>query len=178
MKAERRVNATVLALGLGGTLGLVALFAVSFGNDPHAVPSMMEQQPAPPFTLVDLDGKTWTLDALRGQPIVLNFWSTWCLPCKQEHAVLLDAARRSPGVRFLGVIYSDDPQKCRDYLTRAGAAYPHLIDEGGRTAIDFGVAGVPETFFIDREGTIVHKQVGPVNTPTLAALLQRVGAPR
>lgn len=174
MTQRPRVNAWVLGLGLALTSGLVVLFALSFGNDPHAVPSVLERTPAPAFRLVDLDGRTWSLDELRGQPVVLNFWSTWCLPCKQEHGLLQEAARAFPEVRFLGVIYADEPQKCRDYLARAGTAYAHLVDEGGRTAIDYGVAGVPETFFVDRQGVVVHKQVGPVHPSMLAPMLARI----
>lgn len=174
MSAPRRVNRWVLGVGALLGLALVALFAGSFGNDPRAVPSVLESKPAPTFRLVDLDGRAWSLDELRGTPVVLNFWSTWCLPCKQEHALLQDAARRWPEVRFLGVIYDDTPEKCRDYLVRAGTAYAHLIDDGGRTAIDYGVAGVPETFFISSSGTIVHKQIGPLSRTTLPPLLQRL----
>jgi cytochrome c biogenesis protein CcmG/thiol:disulfide interchange protein DsbE len=115
---------------------------------------------------------SWTLDALKGQPVVLNFWSTWCGPCKYEHDDLQRAARQNPDVKFLGVIYSDEPDKCRRYLRQVGTAYEHLVDTSGRTAIDYGVAGVPETFFINAAGTIVHKQVGPVN----ARILQRLMA--
>ncbi len=166
------VNYTVLGIGLALVLPMLWLFATSFGNDPHAVPSVLEDTPAPAFRLVDLDGVTWDSEQLKGKPIVLNFWSTWCGPCKQEHPVLQEAARIYPEVKFLGVIYSDEPEKCRRYLAAAGTSYEHLIDDGGRVAIDYGVAGVPETFFIDATGTIVHKQVGPVSMPLLGMLLK------
>lgn len=174
MKRAARVNGWVLGVGLALVVPLVVLFAASFGNDPRAVPSVLERTPAPVFKLVDLEGRTWDLAELRGRPVVVNFWSTWCLPCKQEHALLQEAARRWPEVQFLGVIYADEPDKCRRYLASAGTAYQHLVDPEGRTAIDFGVAGVPETFFIDRQGIVIHKQIGPVTPNVLGGLLTRL----
>ena len=166
-----RPNPWILAAGIVLFLPLLVLLGISFGRDPRAVPSMLEQQTAPNFTLVDLEGKNWSLNDLRGEPIVLNFWSTWCGPCKQEHQLLLDAHARWPGVRFLGVIYEDVPSKAREYLARAGASYPHLVDPSGTTAIEYGVAGVPESFVIDREGKVIHKQVGPFDAASLENLV-------
>jgi cytochrome c biogenesis protein CcmG/thiol:disulfide interchange protein DsbE len=178
MSRRRRVNPWVLGLGLGLVVPMLALFAASFGNDPHAVPSVLEGRAAPRFRLEDLEGRTWDLDELRGRPVVLNFWSTWCQPCRLEHGLLQEAARRWPEVQFLGVIYSDEPDRCARYLATAGTAYDHLVDPGGRTSIDYGVAGVPETFFLDRNGVIVHKQVGPVSPALLATLIPRLSEPR
>jgi len=169
------VNKKVLYIGLALVVPMLVLFAASFGNDPRAVPSVLEGAEAPTFELTTLDGDSVSLGGLQGKPVVINFWSTWCLPCKQEHHVLLDGARRHKDVQFLGILYSDTPDKAVRYLATAGAAYPHLIDVNGRTAIDYGVAGVPETYFIDAAGRIVHKQVGPVNGPLLEALIARMG---
>ena len=169
-----KVNRAILIGGAALVLPMLGLFAASFGNDPHAVPSVLEGTPAPAFSLTDLDGKSWSSEALVGTPMVLNFWSTWCGPCKAEHGVLQAAARRYTDVKFLGVIYSDEPEACERYLQRAGTSYEHLVDPDGRTAIDYGVAGVPETYFIDAAGTIVHKQVGPVNGPLLQSLLAKI----
>ncbi|MCB9682723.1 MAG: TlpA family protein disulfide reductase [Alphaproteobacteria bacterium] len=166
-----RVNLFVLVGGLAVIVPLLVLFAVSFGNDPHEVPSVLEHTPAPQFHLQDLDGKTWDLASLRGKKVVLNFWSTWCVPCRQEHPLLQQAARLYPDVVFLGAVYSDEPAKCRAYLTREGTAYAHLVDPEGRLAIDYGVAGVPETYFIDESGVIAHKAVGPVSAPLIQSLL-------
>ncbi len=124
---------------------------------------------APGFALTTLDGETVDLASLAGKPLVLNFWATWCQPCALEHPNLLAGARRNPGVVFLGVLYGDTPEKAKWYLERAGSAYPTLVDPGQRTAMDYGVGGVPETFFIDREGRIVNKLAQPLS----AAELQR-----
>jgi len=164
-------NLWVLGIGFLLIVPILAILASGFGNDPRAVPSMLEAKPAPAFSLVDLDGKTVTLAELRGQPLVLNFWSTWCLPCKQEHPMLQQAQRDNPSVRFLGVLYSDTPVKARAYLKKVGSEYPTLIDENNRVSIDYGVAGVPETFFVSRAGVVVDKWVGPLSWPALQAKL-------
>lgn len=169
-----KVNWTILGVGLLVVGSLVAILGSGFGNDPHAIPDTRTGTVALPWRMVDLDGKSWSLEELKGRPVVLNFWSTWCGPCKYEHPLLLQAAKATPDVVFLGVIYSDDPQAVRRYLQKAGTAYPHLVDDNGRVAIDYGVTGVPETYFIDKSGTIAHKEAGPVNPQLLREMLDRI----
>lgn len=171
MSARRGVNVGVLLGGLVVIVPLVWLLHSGFGNDPHEVPSVLEHTAAPDFALVDLQGRTWDLSDLRGKPVVLNFWSTWCLPCKQEFPLFQQAALAYPNVQFLGILYSEEPAKAVAYLARTGTTYSHLIDPDGRTAIDYGVAGVPETYFINPQGVIVHKQIGPLSGDTMQALL-------
>ena len=179
MMARRgQVNPWVLGIGLALIVPVLVLFAVSFGNNPREVPSVLETKPAPGFTLVDLDGRTWSLEALRGKPVVLNFWSTWCLPCRQEHPLLQQAAALHTDVQFLGVIYADEPDKCRRYLREHGTSYHHLVDAPGAASIDYGVAGVPETFFINGEGIITYKHAGPLDARTLAAALRDIRGPQ
>jgi cytochrome c biogenesis protein CcmG/thiol:disulfide interchange protein DsbE len=162
---------------LVGIAILVGILASGFGKDPHAMPSMLEGRPAPAFALVDLDGNPVTSATLKGTPYILNFWSTWCGPCKEEHPYLQDAARAFPGVKFYGVLYSDDPVKARRFLANQGTAYPTLVDSTDRIAVDYGVTGVPETFFVDKSGTILHKQVGPVPPDVLQAEIEQLGHP-
>lgn len=166
------VRLPLLLAGLAGTALIVALLGSGFGKDPHAIPTVITAQPAAPFRLVDLDGKPVALADYAGKAVVLNFWSTWCLPCKVEHPLLQQAARLyGDRVVFLGVLYSDTPDKARAYVARAGAAYPTLVDPNGRTAIDYGVTGVPETFFISPDGVVQHKHAGPLDERTLFTLL-------
>jgi cytochrome c biogenesis protein CcmG/thiol:disulfide interchange protein DsbE len=113
------------------------------------------------------------LDSLRGKPVVINFWATWCVPCFQEHPALTEAARSFPDVQFLGIVYEDDEALTQQFLRERGSAYPTLMDKEGRAAIAFGVFGVPETFFIDAGGRIVEKFVGPLDRGTILELIAR-----
>lgn len=167
-----RINLPILIGGLGVSFAILLLLAVSFGRDPRALENVMEGREAPLFTLRDLDGQTWSLEALRGKVVVLNFWSTWCQPCKREHPELLSSAKSYPEVVFLGVVYQDSTAKVRGYLKQKGTAYPHLEDPDSRMAIDYGVAGVPETYFIDKKGVIRKKVASPVNSAFLGEQLE------
>ena len=130
---------------------------------------------APDFTLRDINGKKHTLSDYEGKVVLLNFWATWCRPCVQEHGVLTAAASRYSGkVRFLGVVYEDTEERIRAFLKRSGAAYPTLIDEAGKTAIAYGVYGVPETFFIDAQGQILFKHAGPLNHQSIESYLRKL----
>lgn len=164
----------ILVAGVAVVVGLVVLLNSGFGKDPHAVPSMLEGRPAVAFDLEDLDGRPVSLAGLRGTPLILNFWSTWCQPCKIEHPYFQDAARAFPGVRFFGMLYGDEPEKARRFLQQSHAAYPTLFDPKDRVAIDYGVTGVPETFFIDRQGIIVKKVSGVVPPDLLQEMIERL----
>ncbi|MBX5483229.1 MAG: TlpA family protein disulfide reductase [Myxococcaceae bacterium] len=145
-------------------LALLAVLAKGFGKDPHEVPFGMRGKPAPPFQLRDLTtGAPVSLEQFRGKPVVLNFWATWCGPCKQEHPVLTWAQREyGDQVVFLGLIFEDTPENARRYLAENGTPFPQLLDPNSLTAVAYGVAGVPETYFISKDGTILDKHVGPI----------------
>jgi len=168
-----RVNVPVLVGGLA-IIGLfVALMIVGFAQDPRRLDTrVMEGSAAPDFALTTLTGESVRLSDLRGKRVVLNFWSTWCQPCKQEHPLLQQAPDLYPDVAFLGVLYQDDPTAARRYLDRQPVAYPQLVDPGGKAAIAFGVTGVPETFFIAPDGTIEHKVARALTPRDLALNLE------
>ena len=170
------MNWKVLAAGLAVSLPLVALLSAGFGRDPKLRSNALEGRDAPSFSLESLDGASFSLDEARGTPVVVNFWSTWCQPCKIEHPVLLNAAQNygPMGVQFVAVLYQDDAATARAYLQRYGTAWPTLADPGGRTAIAYGVAGVPETFFINAEGVIVRKVAGPVSQAVMMQAMQEI----
>jgi len=169
------MNRKVLGSGLLVALPLLGVLFVNLGRDPHTMDSPLVGRAAPPFVLTPVgEGASITLQGLKGRPVVLNFWATWCIPCLEEHGVLLEAAKRlGSEVQFLGVVYEDDAAKVQSLLAERGQAYPSVLDEGGKTAIAYGVYGVPETYFIDAAGTIVAKQVGPLDSQTLEAHLQK-----
>lgn len=172
MNLRRALFVAILAVPL-----LIALLS-GFGRDPHAVPSMLEGREAPPFVLHDLNGAEVTLHNDDNMPTLLNFWATWCYPCQAEHDLLQQTARSLQGqVRVLGIIYNDSVEAVRSYVAQHGSAYPQLIDHNSRVAIDYGVAGVPESFIVDGNGVIVHKQAGVMRPEVVAQkllpLLQR-----
>lgn len=172
------MNWRVIAVGAVIIVPFVAVLASGFGKDPRAVPSVLEGHPAPDFALETAEGgQVISLKDLRGHPVVLNFYASWCVPCAQEHPWLVKISKiyQPRGVTFLGVIYNDTVPKVKGFLRRYGQNYPTLQDPSSATAIDYGVAGVPETYIINGQGQIVRKFVGPV-TPeefesTLEALL-------
>ncbi|MCK6522349.1 TlpA family protein disulfide reductase [Myxococcota bacterium] len=167
------MNWKVLGAGFLVVAPLVVVLASGFGRDPKALPNVMEGREAPSFSLTDLDGQPVRLAELRGKPVVLNFWASWCTPCAYEHPELLAAAQRwaPQGVAFYGVVYGDTEEAARGFLKRRGSAYPNLLDLDQRVAIDYGVAGVPETYVIDRQGRIARKFVGPVSAKALSDVL-------
>jgi cytochrome c biogenesis protein CcmG/thiol:disulfide interchange protein DsbE len=145
--------------------------------DPNRMDSPLVGKPAPHFSLKRLsDGTVVTLENLRGRPLLINFWSTWCLPCRAEHPVLLRGARHfGQRVEFISIVYQDRNEAVAAWLNRyGGQGYPTLIDEGTKTAIAYGVYGVPETYFIDSKGIIRDKHVGPLDFPRLAAYIARL----
>lgn len=168
-----RVNVGVLVVGMTLAATLVLLLSSGFGKDPKSVPSMLEGKLAPNFSLVDTHGEPFQLDDHRGEVVVINFWSSWCQPCKLEHGLLLRAPAVFKDVTFVGVIYSDETDNAMRYLDKSGETYRHLEDPKGHVAIDYGVAGVPETFFVNADGVITHKQIGPLNGSTLTAAIDR-----
>jgi cytochrome c biogenesis protein CcmG/thiol:disulfide interchange protein DsbE len=167
------MNRKVLGAGLAVSLPLLVILFANLGRDPHAVESPLIGHPAPAFSLSPAEGgPAVSLASLKGRPVVLNFWATWCVPCLEEHAALASAAQRLGGaVQFLGVVYEDEASQVQRFLEQRGKAYPSLFDGDGKTAIAYGVYGVPETYFIDPQGTIVAKFAGPLDPPTLDAHL-------
>ncbi|MBI2755395.1 MAG: TlpA family protein disulfide reductase [Chloroflexi bacterium] len=152
----------VAAWLVAGAAAVVAFLTVSVGRAPGPVDTPIVGRTAPAFDLQTLDGGRLSLAELRGVPVVLNFWASWCIPCREEAPLLTaaDADYRSDGLRVLGVVYQDSADNARAFMRRYGQTYPGLLDQDGRTAIDYGVFGIPETFFIDRSGVVRSRQVG------------------
>lgn len=173
-----RVNRKALVLGLAVSLPLLAVLVRNLDRDPHTVRSPLVGQPAPPFALTPVGGgASVTLESLRGKPAVINFWATWCVPCLQEHPALAAAARAmGSDVRFLGIVHEDEEARVRSFLAERGQAYPSLLDDDARTAIAYGVAGVPETYFIDATGRISAKYSLPLDPETIVRLVSRAKA--
>ena len=161
---------------------LAGYFALALrpGRDPHELPSAMLDREAPGFDLAALrgDGRL-TREALGGQPAVVNFFASWCVPCRQEHPLLMRLGKLG-SVRLYGIAYKDKPEDSLRLLDQMGDPYKAIgVDRDGRLGLDFGVYGVPETYVIDAAGHIRKRFVGPL-TPAavekeLLPLLRQLG---
>jgi len=164
-------------------VALVVLFA--FGLNPkrdiHALPSPLIGKQAPLFDLGDVLDPTRIVSngALKGQVYVLNVWGTWCVACREEHEALLEIARARV-VPIIGLDYMDEREKAKQWLTQLGNPYQAVaFDTDGRTAIDWGVYGAPETFLVDGQGRVLYKFISPM-TPEVwqQEFLPRIQAAR
>lgn len=150
---------------LGIFLLLVLLLGVGLTLNPRRVPSPLINKPVPAFELATVQDPEQRIsqEDLRGRVSLLNVWATWCVPCRDEHPVLVGIARRGESVIY-GLNYKDDREKAVAWLKTLGDPYEKSgFDPTGRVGIDLGVYGVPETFVIDAEGTIVYKHIGPID---------------
>ncbi len=177
----RRRNLLILA----SIVPIVALFALlgwavaRSGSNPGGLvvnskfgEVTFDQRPAPEFVKEDLSGGIVSLAELRGKVVMLDFWSSWCPPCRREAPALAQVYRQySHNVEFIGVAIWDDPKDVTRFIQEFAVPYPNVLDEKGQIAINYGVAGIPEKFFIDAEGVVVRKFVGPIEPETLKAIL-------
>ncbi|HEX8410679.1 MAG TPA: redoxin family protein [Thermoanaerobaculia bacterium] len=170
------MNRTVLVIGIVGAATLVAVLFMGLGKNPAEIRSPLVGKPAPVFALREVGTqRTVDITQYRGKPLVVNFWATWCGPCWEEHPVLVANARMyASNVNFLGVVFQDKEDKILSFLQQRGSGYPTVVDDAGKTAIAYGVGGVPETYFIDAQGVIVAKHNGPMTPDILRANLQKV----
>ena len=129
---------------------------------------------APEFSLELMGGGGITSDELEGRVVMLDFWASWCAPCREEAPVLAQvyAEYRDRGVEFVGVNLWDNAGDAEVFLQQQGHKYPNGVDEGGKIAISYGVRGIPEKFFIDRQGRIVRKFSGPMTEDRLRLILE------
>lgn len=134
-------------------------------------------QSAPSFTLKSLDGQTVDLAALKGQPVVLNFWASWCVPCQQEAPLLGELGGRQAGkFRVVGVLFQETSQQnARQFIASHKLNYPNLVDPKLDAAIAYGVAGIPETVFIDAQGVVRAIDRGGLTRERLNQGLQTIG---
>jgi len=157
------------------------LLFTGFGRDPRAIASPLIGQAAPTWTIATLDGATLGTDELSGRPYIVNFWASWCIPaCVDEHPVLASAHETyGDDLVVVGVLYQDAPADAEGFLARYGdAGYDNLVDAGGRLAIEYGVTGPPETFFVDANGIVRDKQFGPLTDALMAQRLASIGVGR
>lgn len=157
------VVAAVVPLIVLGVL-VAALLARGPGTSPTAIGNE-----APDFTLTDLDGNAIHLADLRGRPVIVNFWASWCIPCIEEFPLLRDAAARhaDDGLVVVGIVYQDRTQAAREFMARNAATWAAAADPDGRVAEAYGILAPPETFFIGRDGRIAARVLGQFTAATL-----------
>ncbi len=168
--APVRRRVFILAAALVPAIAVLALLAYGFRTEPRYIPSPLIGKPAPPFTLRLFDGGVLKLEELRGKVALVNFWASWCVPCREEAPALEAAARayQRRDVVFIGINIQDKEPDARAFLDEFGITYANGIDHGSRIAMDYGVYGIPETFIIDRDSRIAYKQIGAMSAATIA----------
>ena len=169
----------VLWIAVAVAVPLFLLVVVLANGQPAAqrsVRSPLVGKPAPPIEGTTVDGTRASLADLKGKWVVVNFFATWCVPCRQEHPDLIRFSQAHEAVgdaAVLGVIYSDNAQAVKEFRDKEGGGWAMLADPKGRVALDYGVAGVPESFLISPDGLVVAKLLGGVRAAELDQLLYR-----
>lgn len=163
--------ATLLAWGVaqnGGTAGRPGVNS-NFGEVTLSV------EPDADFLLQTLDGGTISLEQLRGKVVVVDFWSSWCAPCKAEGPLLAEIYRewRERGVEFVGIAVWDERGAVQEFIQRNGIEYVNGLDNG-RILVDWGVSGIPEKFFVNADGEVVRKMIGPITETTFSSVLTQL----
>ena len=178
--ASTRRRTLVVAAVLLPAMAVLGLLAYGFRTDAHYIPSPLIGKAAPPFTLTLFDSNVLRLEDLRGKVVFVNFWASWCIPCREEAPALEAASQtyRTRDVVFVGINIQDKEPEARAFLDEFGVTYANGVDHGSKIAIDYGVYGIPETFIVDRAGRITYKQIGALTSAAIAAQLDQTLAGR
>ena len=165
----RRLLITLLII-----VPILALLAYGFSRDAHYISSPLLAKPAAPFVVTLFDGKKLALEDLRGKAVFLNFWASWCEPCRAEARDLEAAWQKvkDKNMVFLGVALQDTDKNSLEFLKEFNVSYPNGKDEAGKIAVDYGTWGIPESFFIDPQGRITYKHVGGIRAALVLTKLE------
>lgn len=166
-----------IATGVGVVVVLVAVvLALTIGSDPRAeaTRSRLAGETVPTFRVVTTDGEVITSDDLAGRSTIVNFWNTWCIPCRQEEPALARFRRThrdDPDVLLLAIVRDDTRSAVEEWMTTHGDRWTIAFDPGGQAALAFGTRGQPETFAVSPDGVVVAYQFGPASTADLETML-------
>jgi len=169
-----RVARLGIALAL---LALVLTLALAFRRDPHDIRTGTVGRPAPAFALARLDGGgEVALSQYAGKVVILNFWASWCIPCRQENPALVRVYERyrTSDVVIIGILYQDSTDSGRAYVRDLGVRWPTVVDGDGRVSLSYGVFGIPETYFIGPDGVIAGRHIGPIDEQTLVTGIEAI----
>jgi cytochrome c biogenesis protein CcmG/thiol:disulfide interchange protein DsbE len=158
-------------------LPVLGLLAYGFRVNPRDIPTPLLDRPAAAFVLTSFAGEPMSLEAHRGRVVVVNFWASWCHPACYEEAPVLERnwrAYRDRGVVVLGVDIQDKAEAAKKFIADFSLTFPNALDVGGKVSVDYGVYGVPETYFIDRRGRIRAKHVGAVTEEAFRRQVDRL----
>ena len=160
-----------LAVGVGVCV-LAVVLALTVSSDPHqdSNTSRLVGKTAPAFTVTSLDGTPIKSSDFAGKTVIVNFWNSWCIPCRQEHDALsawYDEHKDDPSVAMVGIVREDTKKAVRSYVTNEKVTWPVGFDPGAKAALDFGTRGQPETYAIGPDGLVVASKFGPVTPQVL-----------
>jgi cytochrome c biogenesis protein CcmG, thiol:disulfide interchange protein DsbE len=181
-KSKHKLWSLVLLIS---SLLLIGLLAKGLMLNPTLVPSTFIDKPALSFQVKPLQGASWikqsdpakfTLSDLKGHPVILNFWASWCVSCREEARFFEEFWQRyrESGLIVLGIAIQDTDESALQFAKTYGKTYPLGLDVDGKASLDYGVTGVPETFFIDRNGVVKYKEAGPMSVAMLEAKLNLI----
>ena len=178
---SRHILITLLILAIGAVI--IGILAKGLKLNPESSSSALVGKKAHQFEATWLQGQelinqetskeSFTLNDLKGQALILNFWASWCVSCRSEAQLMEQFWRehKNEGLMMVGIAIQDTPEAAGEFARYYGKTYPLGLDQEGKSAIEYGVTGVPETFFIDRDGIIRHREAGPVDRRTLEKML-------
>ena len=171
----RRRLAAALVLVVAAVVVVVVAFNFPLGGT-ATIGSPLLDKPAPDFTLTTLDGRSVSLFDYRGRPVIVNFWASWCIPCRDEFPqfVAARAQHAADGLEVIGIVHQDSAEAAAAFAASHGAAWPLLLDPDDSTWKDYQGVGVPSTYFIDRAGVVRATSLGPVTAASLPIQLAKI----
>ena len=174
--SPRAIGGAFIILAITGFVGLMAIGLMNQSPVTEMSGSTRAQKPAPDFTLTLFDGGELTLSRYRGQPVVINFWASWCPPCREEAPLLERKWKeyKDQGVLFVGIDLQETHADGAAYVSEFGITYPNGLDTAGRITVDYGVIGLPVTFFITRQGVVERLWVGAIKENQLVAWIDEL----